>query len=147
MVVPRDRLRMTTREVDDLLSTERVMRLATVGEDGKPHVVPLWFVWDGTRFWVNNLNRSKRTRDLESGRPVSFVVDTGEHYGELRGVKGDVEPRFIDDEVEDTVDVRRAFAAKYLGTTEPAPLMPSHTWITLTPIGELTSWDFRKLGG
>lgn len=135
---------MTTEELDELLLTERVMRLATVGADGRPHVVPLWFVWDGTRFWVNNLNRSRRTRDLEAGRAASFVVDAGEVYAELRGVSGDVEARFVDDG-EDTIDVRRAFAAKYLGTDEPMELMPSHTWLALTPTGELASWDFRKL--
>lgn len=146
MVIARSKLRMDRDELDELLLDERVMRLATVGEDGRPHVVPLWFVWDGTRFWINNLDKARRTRDLEAGRPASFVVDAGTEYAELRGAKADVEPRFVEDD-EDTTDIRRAFAAKYLGTDEPVPLMPSHTWLTLTPIGEITTWDFRKLAG
>jgi nitroimidazol reductase NimA-like FMN-containing flavoprotein (pyridoxamine 5'-phosphate oxidase superfamily) len=36
------------RIVDELLTNRHTLRLATVGPDGTPHVVPLWFVsWKG----------------------------------------------------------------------------------------------------
>jgi len=38
---------MTGAEVDEFLATERTCRVATARRDGRPHVAPLWFVWDG----------------------------------------------------------------------------------------------------
>lgn len=144
MVVARSKLRMTAEEVDAFLSTERVLRLATVAEDGWPHVVPLWFVWLDGRFHVNNLERSKRTRLLRAGAKSALTVDAGETYDELRGLSCPVTVRFVDP--EDTLPARAAFGRKYLGTDAPMPLMASHTWIELTPADAIASWDFRKLG-
>ncbi|MBI4261381.1 MAG: pyridoxamine 5'-phosphate oxidase family protein, partial [Actinobacteria bacterium] len=37
--------------MDAYLDDQPTVRLATVGPDGAPHVVPLWFAWvDGTLF-------------------------------------------------------------------------------------------------
>jgi nitroimidazol reductase NimA-like FMN-containing flavoprotein (pyridoxamine 5'-phosphate oxidase superfamily) len=146
MVVPRSELAMSRSEMDAFLRTERTLRLATVDEDGWPHVVPLWFVWRDGRFYVNNLDRSKRTRHLAAGTTASLVVDAGHDYQELRGVSCRVTQRFIDAEREETEPMRREHAAKYLGLEEPLPLMRSHTWLELVPVGRMASWDFRKLG-
>lgn len=145
MVVARSKLRMTDEELDAFLTEQRTLRLASVDDEGWPHVVPLWFVWRDQRFYVNNLRRSKRTRLLQEGTRSALTVDAGEEYAELRGVSCRVTPRFIDAETEDTEPLRLAHARKYLGIDEPLPLMKSHQWLELTPEGSLTSWDFRKL--
>jgi nitroimidazol reductase NimA-like FMN-containing flavoprotein (pyridoxamine 5'-phosphate oxidase superfamily) len=142
----RSKLRMTDGELGRFLAEERVLRLAVVDEEGWPHVVPLWFVWRDGRFWVDNLDRSKRTRLLEAGAKAGLVVDAGEHYGELRGASCRITARFVDD-AEDTVAVRADFARKYLGSDEPMPLMRSHTWLELTPVDAVASWDFAKMAG
>lgn len=134
---------MAPDELEAFLATERTLRLAVVDDEGWPHVVPLWFVWADGRFYVNNLERSKRTRLLRAGAKAALTVDAGDEYGELRGVSCAVEQRFLDTEA--TEPYRRAHARKYLGVDEPLPLMRSHNWLELTPVGELTSWDFRKL--
>jgi hypothetical protein len=48
---------MTAAEVDEFLADERTCRVATAGKDGRPHVVPLWFVWDGTALWLSSVVR------------------------------------------------------------------------------------------
>lgn len=146
MVVARSELRMSEAEVDAFLDAERVLRLASVDEDGWPHVAPLWFVWRDRRFWVHSLDRSKRSRLLRAGARSSVVVDGGESYGELRGVSCRVVPRFVDPD-EDLTAVRRDFARRYLGTDEPVPPLRSHSWLELTPVDAIVSWDFRKLAG
>jgi PPOX class probable F420-dependent enzyme len=42
----------------------RVARLATVGADGRPHVVPICFVLRGDRLWTAVDEKPKRTREL-----------------------------------------------------------------------------------
>src|SRR5438128_10972302 len=71
----------------DCLGNERACRVATVGADGRPHVTPLWFVWDGRHLWLTSIVRSQRWTDLTRDPRVSVVVDAGAGYAELRGVE------------------------------------------------------------
>ncbi len=141
---------MTGEEVDAFLAAERTCRVATVGGDGRPHVAPLWFVWDGAALWLNSLTRSQRWTDLARDPRVAVVVDAGTEYTELRGVEvtgraepvGEV-PRGTDAHVE-LAPVEQAFARKYAGTDVYTP-DGRHAWLRITP-EKLVSWDFRKLG-
>lgn len=139
----RTRISMTNEELDAFLHEQRTLRLATVDEDGWPAVVPVWFLWHDGVIWIYNLDRAKRTPRLEAGTNVAFTVDTGSEYLELRGVAGRLDYEILDeDEVDDAV--RAAMGDKYLGG-HPFPRQDDHTWIRMTPRGDLNSWDFRKL--
>src|ERR1700720_4325704 len=78
---------MTPAELDEFLTTERTCRVATAGRDGRPHVAPLWFVWDGNSLWLSSVVRSQRWTDLMGDPRVAVVVDAGVEYAELRGVE------------------------------------------------------------
>lgn len=142
MPIPREQLRMTAEELDELLGAERTARVATVSPSGDPHVVPLWFVWHDGAIWMTHLKRSRRMRDIERGSRAAVCVDAGDEYGELRGavLYGRFEPA---GEGEDTREVRRLFGEKYWGGVE-VPERRSHTWLVLRP-DEIVSWDFRKI--
>jgi PPOX class probable F420-dependent enzyme len=143
------RVAMTPDEVDAFLTTERTCRVASTGADGRPHVTPLWFVWHGGALWLTSLVRSQRWTDLARDPRVAVVVDTGEQYGELRGVEitgtatavGDV-PRGAEPHPE-LAEPERLFARKYAGTDEFTP-DGRHGWLRITP-DKLVSWDFRKI--
>lgn len=137
------RLEMTAEELDGFLTSERVIRIATVGDDGWPAVTPLWFVWHDGDFWVWTLTRAKRTRRFEQGTKVAYAVDAGIEYAQLQGVSGRCDHRFVADE-EVPLEVRVGFSAKYFHTDHPLEPQPHHRWIRLTPL-TVNSWDFRKL--
>jgi hypothetical protein len=140
---------MTAAEVDQFLTTERTCRVATAGPDGRPHVAPLWFVWDGKSLWLSSLVRSQRWTDLMRDPRVAVIVDAGVEYGELRGVElsgavagvGDV-PRTAEPDPA-LAEPERLFAEKYAGGV-PVPPDGRHGWLRLTP-EKVVSWDFRKL--
>ena len=56
---------MTAEERDAYLIDERVCRVASVGADGNPHVTPLWFIWDGTHFWLNSITLNPELAPIE----------------------------------------------------------------------------------
>ena len=142
MPIPREQLRLTQTELDELLLGERTLRAGTVGEGGEPHVVPLWFVWHGGAVWVNNLRRSRRSKDIAAGSKAALCVDTGHLYGELRGAV--LYGTFEEATEHPGVDgARAAFAGKYWGGFE-VPDIRSHVWIRLEP-DRVVSWDFRKI--
>src|SRR5438094_669920 len=119
------------------------MRVGTVSPDGWPHVVPLWFVWHRGAIWVNNLRRSRRTRDLEAGSPVALCIDVGEEYGELRGAVLYGRPEKVPADDPDLDVVRQAFGDKYFGGVDAAD-RKSHDWLRMEP-ERIVSWDFRKI--
>lgn len=142
MPIPREQLRLRDDELDELLTTTRVAHVATVSRDGRPHVVPLWFVWFERALWVNNLRRSRRSRDLSDGSPAAVCVDAGDQYAELRGAV--LYGRFEDATGHAALGgVRAAFASKYWGGAD-VPDLRSHVWLRLEA-DRIASWDFRKI--
>lgn len=140
--IPRELLRLTDAELDELLGAERVVRVGTVSPEGTPHVVPLWFAWHGEALWIWSLTFGRRWRDLEAGSPVACCVDAGVLYEELRGavLYGSFRKAAGDPALP---EARRAFAGKYFGA-EDLPDVSHHAWLKLVP-ERISSWDHRKL--
>ncbi|KAA1394257.1 pyridoxamine 5'-phosphate oxidase family protein [Aeromicrobium ginsengisoli] len=142
------RIAMSPEEVDAFLGEERTCRVATVTADGRPHVMPMWFVWDGTSVWLNSIVKSQRWTDLTRDPHVAVVIDAGHEFYELRGVEvqgtievvGDV-PRTEQHEPE-LVRPEALMASKYTSSDEFRP-DGRHAWLRITPT-KLVSWDFRK---
>ena len=60
------------------LRSQRLARLATVGPDGQPDVVPVGFEFDGTHLYVGGLDpaRTRKFRNVQAGNTkVALVVD------------------------------------------------------------------------
>lgn len=143
MAVPRAQLRLSDEELEQFLTESRTLRLATVGDDGVPHVVPLWFAWHAGAIWLNSLTKSERHDHLRAGRPVGLVIDDGERYEELRGVRMTGTPEVVPDEDPVRVEAYRRFARKYFGVEE-LPNQRSYETVRIVP-DEIASWDFRKI--
>lgn len=139
---------MTGDEVDAYLREARTCRVGTVGGDGRPHVSPLWFVWDGEALWLNSIVKSQRWTDVVRDPRVSIVVDGGDDFMELHGVElagtaetvGDV-PR-TDTPDPAVAEPERLFGDKYAGGRFVVD--GRHAWLRVTPT-KIVSWDFRKL--
>ncbi len=63
----------------DYLNTQLLGRLATVGPDGRPHIVPLGFFYDATTETIviggRDLAASKKFRDAARHPAVALLVD------------------------------------------------------------------------
>jgi pyridoxamine 5'-phosphate oxidase-like protein len=141
-------LAMTAAERDAFLASERTCRIATVGGDFRPHITPMWFVWDGESVWLYSLTASLRWAQLKANPHLAVAVDAGEIYRELRGVEingvataSGEQPR-MGEPCDELASVERVFAAKYLSA--PAFRYDGrHAWLRVTP-DKIVSWDFRK---
>lgn len=142
MPIPREQLRLTSSELDELMLAVWEVHVATVSPDGSPHVSPVWFVWHEREIWVNSLRKSRRQRDVTGGSPVAVCADTGDVYGELRGAV--FRGRFVDAAGDSRLAaVRRGFGEKYWNGAE-IPDLRSHVWVRLEA-ERVDSWDFRKI--
>ena len=66
---------LTEAEREAFLTDLRIGRLATMREDGWPHVTPIWYVWEDGRF-VLSLGKSRRhLRNIARDPHVTLCVD------------------------------------------------------------------------
>lgn len=78
-----------------------VASVATVGPDGRPHVVPLWFVWTEDAVYISTRRPSRTWSNAALDPRVCLAVDLGRSWVELAGIQieGRAEPLFPDDPI------------------------------------------------
>jgi PPOX class probable F420-dependent enzyme len=59
--------------LDRFLSEEPVVWLSTVRPDGAPHIVPIWFTWDGASLLVFSKPGAQKVRNLRAN-PVAMLA-------------------------------------------------------------------------
>jgi nitroimidazol reductase NimA-like FMN-containing flavoprotein (pyridoxamine 5'-phosphate oxidase superfamily) len=142
-VAPLD-VSLTDKELAEFLGMARTVRVATVGSDGWPHVVPLWFVWHAGTLFVNTTGGNRTVRNAEADPRAAATVDDGELYDELRGVvlRGHLVAADGDSRLAEVGD---GFSEKYFGGNRPHfERWRNRMFLRLEP-EEIASWDFRKI--
>jgi nitroimidazol reductase NimA-like FMN-containing flavoprotein (pyridoxamine 5'-phosphate oxidase superfamily) len=60
--------------------------VATVSPEGRPHVVPLWFVWPEDAVYVSLRQQGRTWANASADPRVALTVDVGRSWVELAGV-------------------------------------------------------------
>jgi hypothetical protein len=66
-------------EVVDKLAQAANIWFASVRPDGRPHLTPVWFVFDGHQLYVSIDPNSVKSRNLASSPKVSLALEDGSH--------------------------------------------------------------------
>jgi len=74
------------------LQKEIVIWLGTVGADGHPHAVPVWFLWDGQSFLIYSVPGQK-VRDIEANPKVTLHLNTTFDGGDVVRIDGEAKRR------------------------------------------------------
>ncbi len=147
----RAHLALTDHEVTAYLNEQPTLILCTLGPDGLPDPVPMWFVRDADGvLLMTTYASSQKVVNLRRAPRVAALVEDGLAYGELRGIQltGSIEVVDDDDAVLDTM-VR--VAGKYGGApdtpeTRDALRAQAAKRALLRLVPERTaSWDHRKM--
>jgi hypothetical protein len=59
------------------LSTEANIWLATTRPDGRPHLVPIWFVWHAEQFHILTIQTSVKAKNLLADPRASVALENG----------------------------------------------------------------------
>ena len=62
-------------ETDAALRRSRIGWLGTSHVEGTPHLVPVWFYWDGATITLYSKRNAKKVRNLEEMPNVAFAVE------------------------------------------------------------------------
>ena len=146
----RDAIKMSAAEVGAFLDEERTVICATIGRDGFPHLMPLWYVVRDGELWSWTFAKSQKVRNLERDPRATLQVEAGTDYAELRGVmlKCDVT---IHRDTEKVIELGLELFGRYRagGVDEDVREMvlaqaPKRVALQFTERARAT-WDHRKL--
>jgi PPOX class probable F420-dependent enzyme len=157
MASKRDLIRMTAPELRAFLDEQRIVQVATIGPNGRPHLMPLWYVVeDGDsdpvlRGWT--FAKSQKTKNLERDAHATISIDDGVQYQDLRGVMMECDVEVARDP-EAVVPYGMALFERYGPGGELAPEVremvlkqaQKRVGLRFVPTRVVT-WDHRKLGG
>ena len=73
---------------DEFLKTQKILRLATVGKNKTPHIVPVWYRYSAKKFYIGTNTRTQKAKNLKKNNRVSFCVDVGINAPNIFGVMG-----------------------------------------------------------
>jgi PPOX class probable F420-dependent enzyme len=90
----------------------RTAKLATVRADGRPHVMPVWFVLDGDTIVFMTGADTVKGRNLRRSAQASICVDDDRPPFGFVTVSGSVT---IEDDAEAMLEVSTRIAARYMG--------------------------------
>lgn len=148
----RDLIKMTDDEVDEFLHGRHTMNVATIGKDGRPHLVAMWygFTPDGALAWWT-YGKSQKVLNLQRDPRLTCLVETGDTYDQLRGVEI-VGTGVILDDRESVMAVGRSVFERYTGPWTDAAeggvaQMGAKRVAVKIEIEKLVTWDHTKLGG
>ena len=133
--------------IESVLAEAVLARLATTNpKTMQPHVVPVWFMWDGEFIWVSSFASTRKIRELKINPRGAVLIESKQVRGKLQAVllEGTVElvaqPRQLVSEMANSIYIR------YLGSEgveDPEPQSwlndPENLLIKLTP-KRIISW-------
>ena len=140
-------IRLTPEEQAVFLRDNRKAALATLDQNGFPHVVAMNFIVRDGAYYMTSYGKAQKVLNIRRNPKVGVMVETGGAYAELKGVmvRGDCEL------IEDPGAVAEVLG--WLGegrsTSRPAGASrsaPKRVALKIIPRKTMT-WDHSKLGG
>jgi PPOX class probable F420-dependent enzyme len=147
----RGQIVMTPDEVDAFLTQQRSATVATTGANGAIHLVAMWYAYLDGHLWIETKAKSQKVVNLRRDPRMSFLVETGNTYDQLRGVALEGTGVIVEDDpslVWDVcVNVFERYNAPYTEELRPfVELMARNRVVVRLDVERVRSWDHRKLG-
>ncbi|NYD59233.1 PPOX class probable F420-dependent enzyme [Nocardioides marinisabuli] len=150
MANQRGQVQMDEAEVDAFLTEQRSSTVATIGKDGAVHLVAMWYAWLDGHVYLETKAKSQKVVNLRRDPRMSFLVENGHTYDQLRGVALEGTGVVLEDEqlVWDVcVNVFERYNAPYTEEMRPfVEVMAKNRVVVRLDADRVRSWDHRKLG-
>ena len=152
MASGRNAVTMSDGEIEQFLTDNMKVQIATIGPDGTPHLTTLFYVLEQgmLAFWT--YGRSQKVVNLRRDPRITCLVEDGEDYFELRGVSIQGTARIVEDYDEVRAlggKITRAMAGGAdlgdFGDEIVEKQARKRVGIVVEPV-KVASWDHRKMG-
>jgi PPOX class probable F420-dependent enzyme len=144
----RQQIQLSPEEQAAFFREQHQAALATVDQDGFPHVVGMNYVAKDGAFYMTSYGKAQKVVNIRRNPRVGLMVESGGSYSELRGVM--VRGRCEIIEGPEAVQGVFAAMAERDGARTPAvgaaQSAPKRVVLKVVP-EKVVSWDHRKLAG
>ena len=152
----RDQIRMDHDEVLAFFAAQKVINVATIGPNGRPHVAPLWYFPQGDKLATWTYGSSQKMANLRRLPEATVLIEDGDSYETLRGVSMETDVEILED-TDVVASMGVSLMQRYAGGGPGDPAADELTafiraqaakrvGLIFTPTKTVT-WDHRKLGG
>lgn len=145
----RSEIKMSAEEIQEFLEQERTATMCTMHPDGSIHAVAMWYAFLDGVISVETKRKSQKVQNLKRDPRITFLVEAGESYDQLRGVEIVGRARIID-EPESIWKFGVSMWERYIGpfTEDQRPgveaMMKNRVLVTVD-VTKVVTWDHRKL--
>src|ERR1700722_14721806 len=146
----RSSIKMSAGEVDAFLREQRSTTMCTMHPDGSIHAVAMWYAFLDGQLAVETKYKSQKVQNLRRDPRITFLVEAGEQYEDLRGVGLVGRARIVEDP-----EAMMAFGVsmweRYFGPyaedqRQFVERMMNKRLVVAIDVAKGVSWDHRKLG-
>jgi len=122
------------RHTESRLKKDLVAWLVTADGDGRPHAVPIWFLWDGREFLIYSVP-GRKVRDIEANPHVAMHLNSDPEGGDVVRLEGTAKVMAGDAGADKTPAYLRKYREQIrsLGMTPRAFAEQYHVAIRLQP--------------
>jgi nitroimidazol reductase NimA-like FMN-containing flavoprotein (pyridoxamine 5'-phosphate oxidase superfamily) len=151
-------LALDDAQIDDMLTNDWNVRIASVDANGNINLTPMWFSWAGGRMYI--MGRGQKVVNLRRNEKCTVLVDRNERFPELQAIMMRGTAKILETAEEEAADPHLAEAQAQMGVKyngghgtpaqeNPGPTKSTATgrnrrWIVFTPERTVT-WDNFKL--
>jgi len=153
MAQPRVSVRLSPDEAWQFVREGHTGIFMTLRANGVPIATPMWFAVLDRQIYLQTPARSKKVARLRRDPRVSFLVEAGERWADLRAVHVTGRSEVVDDDhiaQRVAAEMERKYAAFRTARTAMPEATRRHyetafVLIRIVPDAHLISWDNRKL--
>ncbi len=152
------KLALSDDQLEEMMTSSWIMRIASIGHTGKINLTPMWFVWCSGK--VYTFGRGQKVANIRRNPNCTIIVDRNEKFPELQAAMYQGQATILEDADAEDADpdleqVRAILSVKYNGghgqppEENPEPdgstaIGKSGRWIVFTPDKQV-SWDNFKI--
>jgi len=146
----RSQITMSDEEVAAFIDQSRVATMGTIGPDGRPHLVAMWYgVIDGA-IWFATKAKSQKLQNLLRDNRITCSIEDGDTYDTLRGVSIDGTAELTEDPelmFKAGVSIYNRYNAPFTERDRPNVETMLHKRVAIRIDAQrIRSWDHKKLG-
>ncbi len=133
--------------IEAVLAEPVLARLATTNpKTMQPHVVPVWFMWEGGCVWISSFVSTRKIRELKHNPQGAVLIESKQEGGKLQAVLMEGSVELVTEPRQMVSEIASRIYARYLGEAgvkDPEPQSwltdPENLLIKLTP-KKIISW-------
>lgn len=152
MAKRRDKIRLAPEELEVFIEEQKSLQVATINQDGTPHLSTLWFAVVDGDIVFETYTKSQKIKNLERDNRIALLLEDGVEYDKLRGVAINglaelhTDPEVVHRYALEVMDRNNPEVDREM-LSKAAESMALKRTAVVIKADKVISWDHTKLGG